>query len=212
MPQKYANNARTKLASGISASDTSISVLAGSGDLFPFASANADTLPSSNDWFKLFLTDVSGEIEIVGVRTRASGSDVLSNVVRAMDGTTARVWGVGAVAYLALSANDFQTALREWNTVPIQNGTTGRALIKSDVGKTVPASGAVTLLANVFAKDDVIIVYNDSAANININKDSGVTMWWVNAENANRVLQPRGLASILCIRANEFVITGQGVE
>lgn len=111
MPQKYANNARTKLASGISASDTSISVLAGSGDLFPVASADADALPSSNDWFKLFLTDVSGEIEIVGVRTRASGSDVLSNVVRAMDGTTARIWGVGAVAYLAFSALDLDAVL-----------------------------------------------------------------------------------------------------
>jgi microcystin-dependent protein len=111
MPQKYANNARSKLSSSITSADTSLSVLAGSGDLFPVANAGADTLPSSSDWFKLFITDVSGEIEIVGVRTRASGSDILSSLVRGMDGTLARAWGAGAVAYQAFSVYDLEAAI-----------------------------------------------------------------------------------------------------
>lgn len=110
MPQKFSNNSRSKLASGIAAGDTSFSVLAGAGDLFPVADAGADALPSENDWFKVAITDVSGEIEFVGVRTRASGSDVMSSVVRGIDGTTARAWGVGAVVLQTLSAADVEAA------------------------------------------------------------------------------------------------------
>lgn len=111
MTQKFSNNARTVLAAGITASDTSLSVQSGDGDLFPVADTDTGPLPSENDWFKLFITDVSGQIEIVGVRTRAGGSDVMSNVVRALDGTTARIWGVGAVAYQAFSADDLVSAI-----------------------------------------------------------------------------------------------------
>jgi microcystin-dependent protein len=108
MPQKFSNNSRSKLAAGITASDVSFSVLAGAGDLFPVADAGADALPSENDWFKLAITDVSGEIEFVAVRTRASGSDIMSSVVRGIDGTTARTWGAGAVALQTLSSADVE--------------------------------------------------------------------------------------------------------
>lgn len=227
MPQKFANNARSALASSISETDTSLTVLPVDADMFPVANVGSASLPSSGDWFKLSLTNLIDPLnppaevlnEIVAVRTRSAGSGVMSNVIRAYetDGAgAARAWPAGTIVRLSLTAGDIRdsilSAAKDWSTIPIQSNTTGRALLKSDVGKTVPASGTVTLPANVFAKDDVVIVYNDSAANIAINKDAGVTMWWVNAANANRVLQPRGLASILCIRANEFVITGQGVE
>lgn len=227
MPQKFVNGARSTLAAEFASGATAMTLIAGDGDLFPTANTDTGTLPATTDWFKLVLTNLSDPLnppvevltEIVAVRTRALGSSVLSNVVREYETDGAgpqRTWPVGTVVRLALTAGDvedsFAAAAKDWSTIPIQSNTTGRALAKADVGKTVPASGTVTLPANVFAKDDVVIVYNDSAANIAINKDAGVTMWWVNAANANRVLQPRGLASILCIRANEFVITGQGVE
>lgn len=111
MTQKFSNNARTVLAAGISASDVSLSVQSGDGDLFPVADTDTGPLFSVDDWFKLFITDISGQIEIVGVRTRAGGSDVMSNVVRALDGTTARIWGVGAVAFQGFSSADLGAAI-----------------------------------------------------------------------------------------------------
>ena len=108
MPQKYANNARAKLAASIASEETSLVVMPGFGDLFPVADAGTNPPSVSNDWFKLFLTDESGEIEIVIVRTRNSGADVMTNIQRAQDGTTARAWVAGAIAYHALSASDVQ--------------------------------------------------------------------------------------------------------
>jgi microcystin-dependent protein len=110
MPQKFSNNSRSKLASGITSADVSFSVLSGAGDLFPVANTGAGALPSTNDWFKVAITDVSGDIEFLGVRTRASGSDVMSSVVRGIDGTTARAWGVGSAVLQTLSAADVQAA------------------------------------------------------------------------------------------------------
>lgn len=224
MPQKFSNNSRSKLAAGITASDVSFSVLAGAGDLFPVADAGADALPSENDWFKLAITDVSGEIEFVAVRTRASGSDVMSSVVRAVDGTTARTWGVGAVVIQAMSSADVQAVfsidaslVRDWSGIPesplvASAGT--KTLTRNDCkGQRVDMDGAtVTVPAGVMQPGDVVVVYNNSAASLAILKADGVTLWWVGGANANRSLAQRGICTIACVADNEFVITGQGVS
>jgi len=44
MTQKFSNNARTVLAAGISASDVSLSVQSGDGDLFPVADTGTGPL------------------------------------------------------------------------------------------------------------------------------------------------------------------------
>ena len=210
MAQRYSNNAICLLGATLSDSATSLAVETGLGDLFPEAGA---TTPSGDDWFKVVLTDDTGEIEIIYVYTRATGSDIMADCIRGREGTAARAWASGAVVKLAMTAEDLQQALNnpEWNTIPVMDGTSGRALTADDVGNTVPSTGTVTVPSGVLAKDDIICVYNDSASNIAINRAAGVTMWWVNGINANRTLRPRGLCSIYCIRANEFVITGQGV-
>jgi len=37
-------------------------------------------------------------------------------------------------------------------------------------------------------------------------------MYWVNGADANRTLGIRGVATLLCVASNTFVITGQGVS
>lgn len=108
MGQKFKNNARALLAAGITASDTSIVVEGGYGDLFPVATLG---LGSSGDWFKATLELEGGEREIVKVRTRASGSDVFSEVVRAQEGSTALICPAGTVIGLRFTAADVQGVL-----------------------------------------------------------------------------------------------------
>jgi hypothetical protein len=108
MTQRFTNNARTTLASFLSDSATSLSVAAGTGDLFPEAGA---TTAGGEDWFKAVLQDETGEIEIIYVYTRAAGSDLLADVVRARENTAARNWASGeTVVALRMTARDLEKA------------------------------------------------------------------------------------------------------
>ena len=103
MGQKFKNNARARLASAITASDTSIVIEGGYGDLFPVANLGVG---ASGDWFKATLEIATGEREIVKVRTRANGSDVFSDVVGAQEGTTALICPTGTVIGLRFKDTD----------------------------------------------------------------------------------------------------------
>lgn len=109
MTQRYSNNAICLLGATLSDSATSFVFETGFGDLYPEAGA---TSPSGDDWFKVVLTDATGEIEIIYVYTRASGSDLAADCIRGREGTAARAWASGAVIKLAPTAKDLENALQ----------------------------------------------------------------------------------------------------
>ena len=112
MPQLFTNAARSLLQASILSTDTSLTVEAAKADLFPVANTGTGSVPATTtDWFKATLQDSSGNIEIVYVRTRAAASAVLSNVMRAQEGTTARTYAVGSVVGLRVTAADVQGAI-----------------------------------------------------------------------------------------------------
>ena len=93
-------------------------------------------------------------------------------------------------------------------------GQTGTVtLAASDAGKHVAATGTVTLGTGIYAVGDAVTIWNNSAGNINI-VVSAVTCY--NAADATttspRVLAQRGLATILCVAANTYVISGSGLS
>lgn len=122
MPQQFTNNARALLASGIAAGDTVLTVEAPKADLFPTASTGTGAVPAITDWFKATLENVSGQCEIIYVRTRTSGSAVFSNVLRGQEGTTARAYSAGDVVGLRLTSLDIQNVI---NLVAANNTFTG---------------------------------------------------------------------------------------
>lgn len=88
--QLYANNAKGKLNAGISAVATAAALQAGQGALMPN--------PAGGDWFLLTLVDASGNIEIVKITQRTG--DSLDVIVRAQEGTAARIFAGGDKAEL----------------------------------------------------------------------------------------------------------------
>ena len=106
MAQQFTNNARSTITSTISASDTTLTVQSAAADLFPVADVGTGSIPSANSWFKATLQDVSGNVEIIYVRTRNAGSAVFSNIIRAREGTTAREFIAGTIVGLRLTAAD----------------------------------------------------------------------------------------------------------
>jgi hypothetical protein len=111
MPQLFTNNARSTLVGTISNSATSLTVQSSAADLFPVADVGSGSLPSTDDWFKATLQDVSGNVEIIYVRTRNSGSAVFSNILRGQEGTTAREFVAGSVIGLRVTASDIQASI-----------------------------------------------------------------------------------------------------
>lgn len=106
MAIKFANNAQTTLASGITASDTTLSVNDASD--FP-------TL-ASGDHCYLTLEDLSGNVEIVKA-TAISGSSI--TVARGQDGTTAQAFSQDDFVQLRLTA----AGLNELSTDEEANAT-----------------------------------------------------------------------------------------
>jgi hypothetical protein len=111
MPQQFSNNARSTLTSTISDSATSLTVQPAAADLFPTANVGTGDIPSANNWFKATLQDVTGNVEIIYVRTRNAGSAVFSNILRAQEGTTAREFVSGSVVGLRVTAADINASI-----------------------------------------------------------------------------------------------------
>ena len=100
---KYSNNAQTTLASAITASAASLSVIAGGGSLFPAL--------STGQYFRATLVQAGNAnvYEIIKVTARSSDS---MTIVRAQEGTTARSWSAGDYLVLMLTAADMGDAVQ----------------------------------------------------------------------------------------------------
>ena len=96
MGLKLKNDAVSRIASGVSSTDTTITLVPGSGTLFPVL--------SSGDYFPATLIKSDGSREIVRVTGRSS--DVLT-VVRAQEGTVAQVFNANDKIELRLTAGTF---------------------------------------------------------------------------------------------------------
>lgn len=99
-------------------------------------------------------------------------------------------------------------------SVPQNAQTSAYTLVAADNGRHISiTTGGVTVPAGVFAAGDTVTIYNNSASNQTITQGASVTLRQVaTANTGNRTLAQRGLATILCVGSNEFVITGGGLS
>ena len=126
--------------------------------------------------------------------TNVSGITISDNVTAANNITT--------------TAGNMVDQIGEVRTVPANTQGSTYTLVASDHGKVIIASNTITVPSGVFSVGQTVSIYNNTAGNISINRSS-VTMYWsANGTNANRTLATRGVATILCVASNEFVITG----
>jgi len=94
--------------------------------------------------------------------------------------------------------------------VPQNAQSAAYTLTASDNGKHVSiTTGGVTVPSGVFSAGNIVTIYNDSGSNQTITQGSSVTLREAGTANTgNRTLGQRGLATILCVGSNEFVVTG----
>lgn len=95
--------------------------------------------------------------------------------------------------------------------------TADYTLIVGDAGKHISTTHAtqtngITVPASVFSAGDAITIYNDNSTNLTITQGASVTMYLGGtATTGNRTLAQRGIATVLCVASNTFVISGAGL-
>lgn len=91
--------------------------------------------------------------------------------------------------------------------------TSAYTLVASDAGKHINiTNGGVTVPSGVFSVGDAISIFNNSTNDQTITQGGSVTLRQAGTTNTgNRTLVQYGLATILCVQSNTFVITGSGL-
>lgn len=109
-------------------------------------------------------------------------------------------------------------ASQTYPKIPANTQTATYTLVASDAGKHINiTTGGVTVPSGVFDVGDVISIYNNNSPNTSpndqtITQGGSVTLRQAGTANTgNRTLAQYGLATILCVAANDFVITGSGL-
>lgn len=99
-------------------------------------------------------------------------------------------------------------------TVPANAQSGGYTLQASDNGKYISLStGGVTVPASIFSAGQVVSVYNGTGSTQTITAGGGVTLILVGTSSTgSRSLTNNGIATILCVASNTFVVTGGGVS
>ena len=147
------------------------------------------------------------------VERDGSGNFAAGTITATLTGNATNIDGIAAVANGgtgASTADGARTNLKTGTVPPVVSGG-AYTLQASDVGDHVSATGNITVPPAVFAAGDVVVIYNNTGGNLSILRGAGVTMYWVAGADATRTLGTRGLASVVCVASNTFVITGQGL-
>ena len=93
------------------------------------------------------------------------------------------------------------------------NGKTGSyTLVAADDQKLINTNSGVTVPSGVFSASDAVTIVNNSTSTITITQASGVTMYLAGTSTTgNRTLQQKGIATVVCISSNTFIISGGGL-
>lgn len=96
--------------------------------------------------------------------------------------------------------------------VPLTTQSAIYALTISDVGNVVSTSANVFVPNAVFTAGHTICVFNNSAATISITGNNVVLRLAGQSNSSNKLLSQNGVVTILCVAANNFVLTGAGLS
>jgi hypothetical protein len=103
-----------------------------------------------------------------------------------------------------------------YRSLPLVAKSTAYTLALSDVGQGVVTSAALTVPATSttsFMIGDTIALYNNSAAAVSISPASNVTLRLAGSTTTGvRSISSRGLATLIKVGSDEWVISGMGVS
>ena len=167
-----------------------------------------DTTTAQTLTNKTLTTPVISSISNTGTLTLPTSTDTL--VGRATTDTLTNKTLSGGTISNASSISDTKGDVR---AVPQNAKTSAYVLVATDAGKYISiTTGGVTVPSGVFSAGETVTIYNNSSSDQTVTQGSSVTMYQVGTANTgNRTLAQRGLATVICVSSNTFVITGGGL-
>jgi hypothetical protein len=87
--------------------------------------------------------------------------------------------------------------------------------VAGDNGKLIDiTTGGVTVATTTaMSAGENFVIYNDSASTQTVTQGSGVTLRLAGTTTTgNRTLPVRGIATVICVASNEYVLSGPGVS
>jgi hypothetical protein len=142
------------------------------------------------------------------------GSANVANTTASSSSTTGALTvagglGVAGNIYAGTYVYDGYGNLR---TLPQNAQSTSYVATAADVGRFINTTAGVTINTGVFAVGDNVTIYNNSGSTITITQGTSVTLRQAGTSNTgNRSLALRGVCTVLCVAAGEFVINGGGL-
>lgn len=163
----------------------------------------------------------NSSITVNGTSIALGGSGTVTAAAGTLTGTTlaanvvsSSLTSVGTLTSLSV-ADGISDGIGNVRSLPINSQTGAYNLAATDNGKMISiTTGGVSVLQNVFASPygQIISIYNDSNSNQTITQGAGVTLRLSGtAATGNRTLARYGVATITCVAANTFVISGAGL-
>jgi len=187
----------------------------GTGDNIYRSSGNIG-LGLTNPQYKL---DVAGDINFTGTFRQNGSAFVASRWTAGSGDNIYRLNGDIGIGVASPTAKlDVNGVIKDANgnvrSIPNNDKTSGYTLTANDIGELINiTTGGVTVPASVFSAGNSITIYNNSGSNQNILQGSGVTLRLAGTSTTgNRTLALRGIATVMCVGSNDFVISGAGLS
>lgn len=148
-------------------------------------------------------------IDSTGVFEHASAGNV---VVAATTTSTSSTTGALVVRGGAGIGGDIYDSKGEIRELVQNNQTTTYNLVATDHGKLITTTANITINTGIFTVGENVTIYNNSGSSISIVQGASVTLRLAgSATTGTRTLAQRGLATVICVAANEYVASGAGI-
>ena len=187
-----------------------------SEDKFRFATTTA-TGASTGDLTFAALSTILANVEgtLTGNASSATVADGLQNTPNITVGTIGcgNITSSGSLSVgTVTSTGSISDADGNVRVVANSGKNSQHALVFGDRGKLINSTaGGFVIGSGIFSPGDCFTLYNNSTGSVTIS-ESGTTLRLVGkSDTGNRTLAQRGLATVVCVAANEFVVTGGGV-
>jgi hypothetical protein len=178
------------------------------GNIFTITNPGGGVFQLTGNSFSGIQTSTFGNVVVSSNLT--AGNVIVSSIISGSAGnlvTTSNISATGNVT--GNFVNDSKGELRQ---IPVNPQTTAYTLIATDAGKFIRTIASVLVPASIFNVGDSVSIYNNSNSSISLIQNAGVTMYNVGTiTTGNRTLAQRGLATVVCVDTNTFIVTGGGL-